>query len=512
MAKKRAILSVYDKTGITEFAKRLVALGFELVSTGGTYQVLTEAGLEVTYISEVTGFPEILDGRVKTLHPMVHGGILAKREVPAHMTELEREGIVPIDLVAVNLYPFQATIAKPGVTMAEALENIDIGGPTMIRAAAKNFPSVIVVVNPAKYEMVCEQMANGGLDYEARLALAREAFLHTARYDAAIQDFLASKLGGQEFPEELLISYHKVMDLRYGENPHQKAAYYQETGAQRPGLAAAKQLNGKELSFNNINDANAALQAVVEFTEPAAVCVKHTTPCGVAIGKDIYEAYCRAYEADPVSIFGGIVALNREVDKRTAEKMQEIFLEVIIAPKFSQEALAILSSKKNLRLLELDLSGYKDHYDFKKVVGGLLVQEADHLLLSPEQAYQVVTERMPSEAELADLLFGWKVVKHVKSNAIVVAKNGRTLGIGGGQVNRIDPTRYALKMAGEQAKGAVLASDAFFPMPDVVQACAEAGISAIIQPGGSIRDADSIAEANKAGIAMIFTGVRHFKH
>lgn len=512
MAKKRAILSVYDKTGITEFAERLVSLGFELVSTGGTYKKLTEAGLKVTYISEVTGFPEILDGRVKTLHPKVHGGILANREIPAHLTELEREGIVPIDLVAVNLYPFQATVAKPDVTMSEALENIDIGGPTMIRAAAKNFPSVIVVVNPANYEMVCEQLANGGLDYEARLALAQEAFLHTAGYDAAIQGFLANKLGNQEFPDELIVSYRKAMDLRYGENPHQKAAFYQETGAKQIGLAAANQLNGKELSFNNINDANAALQALVEFTEPAAVCVKHTTPCGVAVGKDLYEAYCRAYEADPVSIFGGIVALNREVDKQTAEKMHEIFLEVIIAPKFSPEALAVLTSKKNLRLLEIDLSSYRDQYDFKKVVGGLLVQEADQMLLSPEQEYRVVTERAPSQAELADLLFGWKVVKHVKSNAIVVAKNGRTLGIGGGQVNRIDPTKYALKMAAEQVKGAVLASDAFFPMPDVVQACAQAGITAIIQPGGSIRDADSIAEANKAGIAMIFTGMRHFKH
>ncbi|MBO8125952.1 MAG: bifunctional phosphoribosylaminoimidazolecarboxamide formyltransferase/IMP cyclohydrolase [Firmicutes bacterium] len=511
MATKRAIISVYDKTGVEEFARRLVALGYELVSTGGTYKVLKAAGLDVTYISEVTGFPEILGGRVKTLHPKVHGGILANRALPDHLAELAENGITPVDLVAVNLYPFQATIAKEGVTMEDALENIDIGGPTMIRAAAKNFPSVIVVTNPARYDEVCHQLeTSGDLDYSARLELAQEAFAHTAQYDAAIQNYLWKQIGHEGLPQVLTLSLQKVQDLRYGENPHQKGAFYKETGSVPSGILKARQLHGKQLSFNNINDANAAMEVLAEFTEPAAVCLKHTNPCGVAVGENIYEAYIRAYEGDPVSIFGGIVALNREVDKATAEKLHEIFLEIILAPRFSPEALEILTTKKNLRLLEIDAQGYQADLDFKKVVGGLLVQEADNALL-PEEL-RTVTKVAPTQKQLEDLLFAWKVVKHVKSNAIVVAKNGRTLGIGAGQMNRIDPTRYALQMAGSEVKGAVLASDAFFPMPDVVQACAEKGIAAIIQPGGSIRDEDSIREADRAGIAMVFTGMRHFKH
>lgn len=512
MDKKRAIISVYDKTGVEELGRRLLALGYELVSTGGTYRTLVNAGLDVTYISDVTGFPEILGGRVKTLHPNVHGGILAKRSLPEHRAELEEAGIKPVDLVAVNLYPFQTTVAKPEVTMAEALENIDIGGPTMIRAAAKNFPEVIVLVNPAKYGEVCTQLeAAGDLSYSDRLSLAQEAFAHTAQYDAAIQDYLWKEQDQEGFPPQLLLAYEKAQELRYGENPHQKAQFYREAGLTRTGLLNAKQLHGKELSFNNINDANAALEILAEFTEPAAVCVKHTNPCGVAVGEDIETAYTRAYAGDPVSIFGGIVALNREVDKATATKLHEIFLEIILAPKFSPEALEILTQKKNLRLLEVDLANVNATVDFKKVVGGLLVQEADKLLLE-EANLQPVTEQQPSPELLADLLFAWKVVKHVKSNAIVVAKGGRTLGIGAGQMNRIDPTHYALNAAGAEVKGAVLASDAFFPMPDVVQACAEKGIAAIIQPGGSIRDEDSVQEANKAGIAMLFTGIRHFKH
>lgn len=510
--KRRALISVYDKTGVQELATGLLALGYELVSTGGTYKTLREAGLEVTYISEVTGFPEILGGRVKTLHPKIHGGILAKRSVSAHMEELAGEGITPVDLVVVNLYPFQATIAKPDVTLDEALENIDIGGPTMIRAAAKNFPGVIVLVNPGNYQSVLDKLrSQGDLDFDDRLALAQEAFAHTAGYDAAIQEYLWKEQAEGGFPQRLILSYERAMDLRYGENPHQKAVFYRDAREQRSGLLAAKQLHGKELSFNNINDANAALELLAEFSEPAAVCLKHTNPCGVAVGKDMLEAYTRAYEGDPVSIFGGIVALNREVDRATAEKLHEIFLEIILAPKFSPEALEVLTSKKNIRLLEVDLARCEAQTDYKKVVGGLLVQEADNALLS-EQDLRAVTDRKPSPRELADLLFAWKVVKHVKSNAIVVAKNGRTLGVGAGQMNRIDPTHYALNAAGNEVQGAVLASDAFFPMPDVVQACAKKGITAIIQPGGSIRDEDSIVEAKQAGIAMIFTGMRHFKH
>ncbi|GAB7387767.1 bifunctional phosphoribosylaminoimidazolecarboxamide formyltransferase/IMP cyclohydrolase [Bacillaceae bacterium] len=514
MAKiKRALLSVSDKTGIVEFARKLQELGIEIVSTGGTRKLLSAAGIKVISISDVTGFPEILDGRVKTLHPKIHSGLLAVRDNEQHRSQLEEFGIQPIDLVVVNLYPFQQTISRPDVTFSEAIDNIDIGGPSMLRAAAKNHQYVTVVVDAADYEAVLREIEeNGETTLTLRRRLAAKVFRHTAAYDALIAQYLSVQTG-ERFPERFTVTYELAQPLRYGENPHQEAAFYRELLPQNGNVATAVQLHGKELSYNNINDADAALNVVKEFEEPAVVAVKHTNPCGVGIGTTILEAYEKAYEADPVSIFGGIVAANRTIDGETARRMKEIFLEIILAPDFTEEALQILKEKKNLRLLKLgewEKRG-KPGLRLASVDGGLLVQEKDIRQLEYTDL-QVVTERRPTEEEMKQLLFAWKVVKHVKSNAIVLAKDDRTVGIGAGQMNRVGAAKIAIEQAGAKARGAVLASDAFFPMPDTVQAAAKAGVTAIIQPGGSIRDEDSIAEANKHGIAMVFTGVRHFKH
>jgi phosphoribosylaminoimidazolecarboxamide formyltransferase/IMP cyclohydrolase len=518
---KRALLSVSNKTGLIEFAKGLFELGVEVLSTGGTAKALQEAGIKVTAVSDVTGFPEILDGRVKTLHPKIHGGLLAVRDNNKHMEQISELGIEPIDLVAINLYPFKQTIEKPGVTLEEAIENIDIGGPSMLRSAAKNHKDVIVVVDPEDYSLVLNELKEkGNLDVKQKMKLACKVFEHTAHYDALISGYMKRQLlykaavisKDEIFPENLTLAYEKIQILRYGENPHQKAAFYGEIGRHTGTLAGAKQLGGKELSFNNINDADATLKAVMEFDMPAAVGVKHTNPCGVACSDNIYDAYVKAYAADPVSIFGGIVALNRPVDVRTAEELIKIFLEIVIAPGYEPEALEILKTKKNLRILEVDLFNKpKLGLDMKKVSGGMLVQELD-VKDFEENDLKVVTKRTPSDKEMKDLLFGWKVVKHVKSNAIVLARDLITVGVGAGQVNRIWPTEQSIAHAGDKAKGAVLASDAFFPFSDVVEAAAAAGITAIIQPGGAMRDEDSIKAADENDIAMVFTGMRHFKH
>lgn len=513
MNKKLALLSVSDKTGIVDFARGLVETGYTVVSTGGTKDVLDRAGVPVSSITEITGFPEIMDGRVKTLHPKIHGGILAKRDQPSHREEMLKHAIPPIDLVAVNLYPFARTVEKPGVPLEEAIENIDIGGPAMIRAAAKNYRHVAVVVNPGRYgELLAEIREKGGISEKTRFRLAVEAFSHTAEYDAIISSWLYGRLEGASlFPETLVLPLKKVQDLRYGENPEQKASFYRAQRILPGSVAAARQLHGRELSFNNLNDLNAAWELAREFTEPVAVAVKHTNPCGVAVGKDIYHAFCRAYEADPVSIFGGIVAVNRQIDVPTAERMSEIFLEVIIAPSYDEEAKKILMKKKDLRLLEAPLSAERDGLDLKKVSGGLLLQTLNPDSVSGE-GWKNVTKRQPTQEELADMVFGMKVVKHVKSNAIVLVKDGRTVGIGAGQMNRVGAAEIALKQAGEKAAGSVLASDAFFPFRDTVDAAAKGGVAAIVQPGGSVRDQDSIAACNEYGLAMVFTGIRYFKH
>lgn len=511
---RRALISVSDKTGVVELAQELAKCEVEIISTGGTFRVLQEAGVPVIGISEVTHFPEILDGRVKTLHPMVHGGLLAVRDLESHQQQMKQNGIQPIDLVVVNLYPFQQTIDKPDATYADAIENIDIGGPSMVRSAAKNHRYVTVVVDPQDYPAVIEQIkVQGGTDGATRQRLAAKAFSHTAAYDAIISGYLNQQVG-ELFPDQLTVTFNKQQALRYGENPHQQAAFYREPFAVPGQIASAEQLHGKELSYNNINDANAALELVAEFTEPAVVAVKHMNPCGVGIGETIDEAFQKAYEADPVSIFGGIIATNRPVNASTATKMKEIFLEIILAPSFDEEALAILKTKKNLRLLQLG-EALKDERNvnlkLQTVGGGALVQQVDAASIQPADC-KVVTNREPDEEEWKQLLFAWKVVKHVKSNAIVLAKDSRTLGVGAGQMNRVGAAAIAIRHAGAEAKGAVMASDAFFPMKDTVEKAAAAGITAIIQPGGSIRDEESIAEANKHGIAMVFTGIRHFKH
>lgn len=512
MGKKRALISVSDKTGVAEFAKQLIELGFEIVSTGGTSKMLEESGVPVIGISEVTGFPEILDGRVKTLHPAIHGGLLAKFSEPSHQTQLTEQQIDKIDLVCVNLYPFQETIAKPDVTVDEAIENIDIGGPAMLRASAKNHEYVTVVIDPADYDIVINELKEQHeVTKTTRRRLAAKVFRHTAAYDAMISQYMTN-LTGEEAPEKLTVTYELKQSLRYGENPHQQASFYRKPLGSNFSIAKANQLHGKELSYNNINDANAALQIVKEFTEPAAVAVKHMNPCGVGTGDTVFTAFQKAFDADPVSIFGGIIAFNREVDAETASKLHEIFLEIIIAPSFSEEALTILTAKKNLRLLTISFTEAAVQEPLlTSIEGGLLVQEADLYNLDNAKI-TIPTKREPTDAEWEALKLGWKVVKHVKSNAIVVAKDDMTIGIGAGQMNRVGAANIALEQAGEKAKGATLASDAFFPMDDTVEAAAKAGITAIIQPGGSIRDEDSIKKADEYGIAMVFTGIRHFKH
>ena len=514
--KKRALISVSDKAGVVDFARGLVDLGYEVVSTGGTAKALEEAGVPVTGVSRITGFPECLDGRVKTLHPALHAGILAMRSNPEHMRQLKELNIGTIDVVAINLYPFKQTILKEGVSREEAIENIDIGGPTMIRAAAKNWQDVAVIVDPADYPVVLEQLKAGQLSLDFKFELSGKVFEHTAAYDSLIASYMRAQRGAAPLPEAFTPTYEKVQEMRYGENPHQKAAFYREIGKYGNVLSAAKQLHGKELSYNNINDANGALDVLKEFGDdrPCAVGVKHANPCGVGVGDTLLEAYTNAYEADSVSIYGGIVALNRPVDAATAEKMAEIFLEIILAPSYLPGALEILGKKKNIRLLELPgLAGPNSSamLDMKKVAGGLLVQELDTLLLD-EAELKTVTSRAPTQAEMEQMLFAWRVVKHAKSNAIVLAKGNRTTGVGPGQTNRITALELAIKYAGENARGSVMASDAYFPFSDCVEAAKAAGITAIIQPGGSVRDQDSIDACNAAGIAMVFTGMRHFKH
>ncbi|WP_026701517.1 bifunctional phosphoribosylaminoimidazolecarboxamide formyltransferase/IMP cyclohydrolase [Salibacterium aidingense] len=513
MSIKRALISVSNKEGILPFAKQLQAEGVEIVSTGGTSRVLSEGGVDVLGISDVTGFPEILDGRVKTLHPYIHSGLLAMRDKDEHMTQLAEHHITPIDLVVVNLYPFKETVEKPDTSFEEAIENIDIGGPGMLRAAAKNHKHVTVITDPEDYDIILEQIKGGGdVPQETKERLAAKVFRHTASYDALVANYLTSRTG-ELYPETYTVTYEKKQDLRYGENPHQQAAFYREPIGPMSSIANAIQLHGKELSYNNINDAEAALSIVKEFGQPAAVAVKHMNPCGVGVGESVNEAYGKAYEADPVSIFGGIVAFNRELDEETARPLREIFLEIIIAPSFTQEALDILTEKKNLRLLTIALEEEtpQERSKITTVHGGALVQEEDRKGFL-DADIQVVTDRDPTEKEWQDLKLAWKVVKHVKSNAILLANDERTVGVGAGQMNRVGSAKIAIEQAGASARGSAMGSDAFFPMKDTVEVAGEAGVSAIIQPGGSIRDEESIEKANELGIAMVFTGMRHFKH
>ncbi len=516
----RALISVSDKTGIVDVAKQLVELGIEIISTGGTYQKLKEENVPAIEISDITGFPECLDGRVKTLHPNVHAGLLAMRSNPEHMKQLKELNIDTIDFVFVNLYPFKETILKDDVTRAEAVENIDIGGPTMLRAAAKNYQDVAVVVDPADYDKVLTELKEEGeVSLDTKFYLMQKVFAHTSNYDTMIANYLKKERGDDSLPETLTMTFEKVQDMRYGENPHQKAAFYREIGKKQGSLVDAVQLNGKELSFNNINDTNGALELLKEFTEPTVVACKHGNPCGVGSAENIMDAWTKAFEADKTSIFGGIVVINRPVTLELATELKKIFLEVIVAPEYDPEGLALLQQKKNVRVLQLkDISvpQPKDALDLKKVNGGLIVQGIDSELLV-EEDLKVVTEVQPSQEQMEDLRFAWKVVKYTKSNGIALAKNKQTIGIGPGQVNRIWATKQCFEHAAElisedATQGAVLASDAFFPFDDCVEAAHQAGIKAIIQPGGSVRDQDSIDKCNEYGIAMVFTGMRHFRH
>ncbi|MEO5371917.1 MAG: bifunctional phosphoribosylaminoimidazolecarboxamide formyltransferase/IMP cyclohydrolase [Magnetococcus sp. DMHC-1] len=527
---RRALISVSDKTGLTEFCRELVSLSVAILSTGGTARLLQSQGIPVTDVAQHTGFPEMLDGRVKTLHPKIHGGLLGVRDNPEHQRQMAEQAIDPIDLVVVNLYPFEQTVARPGCSLAEAIENIDIGGPSMLRSAAKNHRFVTVVTDPADYApLLAEMRAQGGAVSESTNArLAQKVFARTAAYDAAISNWLSSlddQGVPQLFPATLTLQYHRTQEMRYGENPHQRAAFYVETGVREPSVANAQSLQGKPLSFNNINDANGAFELVKEFSEPTAVVVKHTNPCGVATDPDLLAAYRKARDTDPISAFGGILAFNRLVTESLAREIATTFVEAVIAPGYDPGARAVFAEKKNLRLLQVpDLaSGNVDAaaMDLKRVVGGMLVQQRD---LAPVDRHtlKVVTRRAPTEAEMADLLFAWKIAKHVKSNAIVYAKALCTVGVGAGQMSRVDASRIAVWKANEAATnagrtdnpvaGTVLASDAFFPFRDGVEAAAAAGARAVIQPGGSVRDEEVIAAANEHDMAMLFTGIRHFRH
>ncbi|RRD96129.1 bifunctional phosphoribosylaminoimidazolecarboxamide formyltransferase/IMP cyclohydrolase PurH [Clostridiales bacterium COT073_COT-073] len=515
---RRALISVSDKTGIAALAADLKELGFEILSTGGTAKTLMEQGVEVTEVSAVTGFPECLDGRVKTLDPHIHAGLLARRADPEHMQQIHDLNIKPIDVVVVNLYPFKQTILKPGVELADAIENIDIGGPTMLRSAAKNYQDVSVVVDPADYQELIKHLREKGQALtEFNFYLAAKVFTHTANYDALIAGYLNAKINRQ-YPETLTLTFEKKQALRYGENPHQTAAYYQDITTEKGLLTGAEQLHGKELSYNNINDTNGALELCKEFEMPTVVACKHSNPCGVGTAETIYEAYQKAYSSDPKSIFGGIIVANREIDAATAAEINKIFIEIVLAPGFSQEAFAILSAKKNIRLLQLPELAQKNqpNYDIRKVSGGLLIQEKDDELLWPDKL-RCVTDRQPTAEELEDLKFTWKLAKYVKSNGIAIGKAGQSLGLGTGQVNRIWAAEQAIEhcqeaLGAEVLHGAVLASDAFFPFADCVEVAAKAGITAIIQPGGSVHDQDSIDLCNRHNIAMIFTEIRHFRH
>ena len=520
----RALISVSDKTGVVEFAKNLQELGIEIISTGGTHKALENAGVKVTGISEVTGFPECLDGRVKTLHPKIHAGILAIRSNPNHMKQLADLNVEPIDIVAVNLYPFKQTILKDTVTREEAIENIDIGGPTMLRSAAKNYQDVAVVVDPADYSKIIEELREKNeVSADTKFYLCSKVFEHTAHYDALIASYMKKERKDESMPETITLTYEKAQDMRYGENPHQKAAFYREVADNKGLLSSAIQLHGKELSFNNINDTNGALELLKEFEEPAAVACKHSNPCGVGTSDNIYDAYMKAFNADPTSIFGGIVVFNREVDEKTAEEINKIFIEIVVAPSYSDKALKILEQKKNIRVLVLEnimQRQSENSYDLKKVAGGILVQTIDSKLFCNDEKIEelrTVTKRQPAEQEEKDMLMAWKIVKHTKSNAIVIVKDGQSIGVGPGQVNRIWACKQAIEhgiefLGKDSLSGASLASDAFFPFPDCVQEAAKAGITAIIQPGGSVKDEESIKECDKNNMSMLFTGMRHFKH
>jgi phosphoribosylaminoimidazolecarboxamide formyltransferase/IMP cyclohydrolase len=507
----KAILSVSNKAGLVDFAKGLEKLNVDIYSTGGTKKALSDADIKVHSVSELTGFPEILDGRVKTLHPVVHGGILARRDNPGHMKELESNKIGPIDMVVVNLYPFVQTVAKPDVTLADALENIDIGGPTMIRASAKNFPSVLVVVDPDDYNNILALLQKGDVPADERKKLAQKAYQHTATYDTAISQYL--RAGEEGLPDDMTVALKKRYDLRYGENSHQKAAFYEEMvvgGAEKTGIISAEQLWGKALSFNNILDADAAWSTATDYPDPTVSVVKHTNSCGLASHPVLVEAYKRAYAGDSVSAFGGICAVNRKVDIATAQEIGKNYYEIVIAPAYDDDALEYIKKKKDVRILLAKPSDFKG-YDYRRVEGGMLVQDPD---IYPEQMLDLktATKRQPTEQEIKDLIFAFRAVKHIKSNAIVFAKDQTLLGMGAGQPNRVISVELSFKLAGDAAKGAVMASDAFFPFPDCVELAHKAGVTAIIQPGGSINDKASIEAADKYNMAMVFTGVRHFRH
>ena len=512
----RALISVYDKTGIVEFARRLSAAGFELLSTGGTHRTLTaEAGLAVRQVSEATGSPEILDGRVKTLHPVIHAGLLARRESNEHMSELAAHGIDPIDLVVVNLYPFVEAINRPGITLADALENIDIGGPAMLRAGAKNFSSVAVAVDPADYGWLADKMVEGSLTQEDRRALAAKAFHHVSLYDAAVAGYLDAapqdEGDGDTLPGLLTLLLTRAATLRYGENPHQVGGLYAPSGMPSGGIAGATQLHGRELSFNNLMDADAAWRTVGDFDEPAVAVVKHANPCGLACRQDQAEAYRQAYEGDTVSAFGGIVGFNRTVTGATAEAMDPVFYEVVVAPGYEPAALETFRKKRNLRVLAVEQEPAGQGYDLRPISGGLLVQSRDVIDEDPT-AWKTATNRAPTPSEMDDLVFAWKAAKHIKSNAIVFAKDRALVGMGAGQPNRVVSVHLSQRTAGSRALGSVLASDAFFPFPDNIELAADAGVTAVVQPGGSVRDDEVIEAANQRGLAMVFTGVRHFRH
>ena len=511
----KALLSVYDKTGIVELGRKLAAAGVEMISTGGTHQSLTEdGGLPVRQVAEVTGSPEILDGRVKTLHPVIHAGLLARRDRPEHLSQLAKHGIDPIDLVVVNLYPFVATINRPDVTLEEALDNIDIGGPTMLRAAAKNHPFVAVIVDPDDYDWVAEKVTGTGLSSDDRRRLAAKAFQHVAAYDAAVAAYLTTTPEADALPDKLSINLKQSTVLRYGENPHQPGALYVPDGVTSGGVAQARQLHGRELSFNNLMDADAAWRVVNDFADPTAVVIKHANPCGLAGHPDQLLAYQRAYEGDTVSAFGGIVGFNRPVTAATAEAMAPIFYEVVVAPDYEPEALEVLKKKRNLRILAVDpvpQGANGKTYDVRPISGGMLVQTPDIIDEDPS-TWKTATDRTPTPGELQDLAFAWTAVKHIKSNAIVFAKDQTLVGMGAGQPNRVVSVHLCQRIAGDKARGSVLASDAFFPFPDNIQLAAEAGVTAIVQPGGSIRDDEVVEAANQHGLAMVFTGIRHFRH
>lgn len=516
---KRALISVSDKNGIVDFTRALAELGIELLSTGGTAKVLKDAGVTVKDVSEYTGFPEMMDGRLKTLHPMIHGGLLWRRDNERDREEMERHGIGSIDMVVVNLYPFEETVSKAGVSFEEALENIDIGGPTMIRAGSKNFRDVTVVVDPSDYSRVLDEMKSGGgqVTYELKLYLARKVFSHTAQYDTIIARYLDSRDASAEvFPQNLTMSYRKISDVRYGENPHQKAAVYREPLYDGLSLVDAKILQGKAMSFNNYLDSSAAIDLVKEFTGlPTTVIVKHNNPCGVASADSISMAYKHAFNTDPVSAFGGVIALNRNVDEATAKEILNLFVEIIIAPGYEASALSLLSKKPNIRLIQLDISRAIPGLDMRKIQGGLLLQERDTGMIEDLSSCRIVTKRAPSDEEYAAMIFAWRVCKHMKSNAVIYASKDRTLGIGCGQTSRVDSARLAvLKSANYDIslKGSAVASDAFFPARDGIDVVSEAGATAIIQPGGSIKDAETVAAADEHNVAMIFTEMRHFRH